>query len=100
MDHLLNLKSSMTGHNGHGLHDWVHSTSPTAHCSFSGVSCDADARVVSLNVSFTPLFGTISPEIGMLNRLVNLTLAANNFSGRLPLETVADPDTDLRGVSI
>lgn len=86
MDHLLTLKSSMVGPNGHGLHDWVHSTSPSAHCSFSGVSCDGDARVISLNVSFTPLFGTISPEIGMLDRLVNLTLAANNFSGMLPLE--------------
>ncbi|ESQ27554.1 hypothetical protein EUTSA_v10018069mg [Eutrema salsugineum] len=86
MEVLLNLKSSMIGPKGDGLHDWLHSTFPAAHCSFSGVSCDSDARVVSLNVSFTPLFGTISPEIGMLNRLVNLTLAANNFSGRLPSE--------------
>uniref|UniRef100_A0A1J3JQG5 non-specific serine/threonine protein kinase n=1 Tax=Noccaea caerulescens TaxID=107243 RepID=A0A1J3JQG5_NOCCA len=86
MEVLLKLKSSMTGPNGDGLHDWVHSSSPTAHCSFSGVSCDNDARVVSLNVSFTPLFGTISPEVGMLNRLVNLTLAANNLTGGLPLE--------------
>ncbi|CAL9240803.1 unnamed protein product [Arabidopsis halleri] len=86
MEVLLNLKSSMIGPNGTGLHDWIPSSSPAAHCSFSGVSCDGDARVISLNVSFTPLFGTISPEIGMLNRLVNLTLAANNFSGALPLE--------------
>lgn len=86
MEVLLNLKSSMIGPNGTGLHDWIPSSSPEAHCSFSGVSCDGDARVISLNVSFTPLFGTISPEIGMLNRLVNLTLAANNFSGALPLE--------------
>ncbi|XP_010539846.1 PREDICTED: receptor protein kinase CLAVATA1 [Tarenaya hassleriana] len=86
MDVLLKLKSSMIGPNGSGLHDWEFSSSPAAHCSFSGVSCDVDGRVVSLNVSFTPLFGTIPPDIGMLNRLVNLTLAANNFTGRLPLE--------------
>ncbi|EOA33573.1 hypothetical protein CARUB_v10019714mg [Capsella rubella] len=86
MDVLLTLKSSMIGPKGDGLHDWTHSPSPAAHCSFSGVSCDGERRVISLNVSFTPLFGTISPEIGMLNRLVNLTLAANNFSGELPLE--------------
>ncbi|KFK42020.1 hypothetical protein AALP_AA2G201900 [Arabis alpina] len=84
METLLNLKSSMTGPNGAGLHDWLHSTSPTSHCSFSGVTCNSQSRVISLNISFTPLFGTISPEIGNLNHLVNLTLAANNFSGNLP----------------
>ncbi|XP_010536408.1 PREDICTED: receptor protein kinase CLAVATA1-like [Tarenaya hassleriana] len=86
MDVLLKLKSSMIGPNCSGLHDWKPSSSPAAHCSFSGVSCDSDGRVVSLNVSFTPLFGTIPPEIGMLNRLVNLTLSANNFTGGLPVE--------------
>ncbi|GMY28235.1 receptor protein kinase CLAVATA1-like [Fagus crenata] len=85
LDVLLKLKSAMTGHNGTGLKDWV-SSSPKAHCSFSGVSCDEDSRVVSLNVSSTPLFGFLPPEIGLLDKLVNLTIAGNNLTGKLPME--------------
>ena len=83
---LLKLKSSMMGPQGSGLEDWKHYLSPTAHCSFSGVSCDHDSRVISLNVSNIPLFGFIPPEIGLLNKPVNLTLAADNLSGMLPME--------------
>jgi hypothetical protein len=83
---LLKLKSSMIGHKGSGLKDWKFSLSPTAHCSFSGVSCDQDSRVISLNVSNIPLYGIISSEIGLLNKLVNLTIAANKLTGVLPVE--------------
>ena len=77
---LLKLKSSMMGPQASGLEDWKHYLSPTAHCSFSGVSCDHDSRVISLNVSNIPLFGFIPSEIGLLNKLVNLTLAADNLT--------------------
>ncbi|PKI45647.1 hypothetical protein CRG98_033963 [Punica granatum] len=90
LDVLLKLKPALTGPGGSGLHDWVapnpSSLSPTAHCSFSGVSCDRDSRVVSLYVVFVPLFGYIPPEIGLLDGLVNLTLAADNLTGPLPQE--------------
>lgn len=34
---------------------------------------------------FVPLFGYIPPEIGLLDRLVNLTLVADNLTGNIPL---------------
>ncbi|KAJ6709973.1 RECEPTOR PROTEIN KINASE CLAVATA1 [Salix koriyanagi] len=84
---LLKLKTSMYGRNGTGLEDWVASpASPTAHCYFSGVKCDEESRVVSLNVSFRYLPGPIPPEIGLLNKLVNLTLSSNNLTGEIPVE--------------
>ncbi|KAL0016962.1 hypothetical protein SO802_004031 [Lithocarpus litseifolius] len=62
------------------------SLSPTAHCSFFGVSCDRDSRAISLYVSNIRLFSFILPEIGLLNKLVNFTLAADNLTGMLPME--------------
>jgi hypothetical protein len=58
------------------------SSSPTAHCSFSGVLCDKDSRVVSLTVTSTPLYGFLPPEIGLLDRLVNLTISGYNLTGK------------------
>ena len=37
-------------------------------------------------MSNIPLFDFIPPEIGLLNKLVNLTLAADNLTGMLPME--------------
>ncbi|KAM5577633.1 receptor protein kinase CLAVATA1-like [Rosa sericea] len=81
---LLILKKGMIGPQGSGLDDW----DPSSHsyCSFSGVSCDHQSRVVALNLSSLPLFGSIPVEIGLLNNLVNLTIADNNLTGSLPLE--------------
>ncbi|KAB1200717.1 Receptor protein kinase CLAVATA1 [Morella rubra] len=83
---LLKLKSALVGPKGLGLEDWSDSSSPTAHCSFSGVSCDEDSRIVSLNLSYIPLYGFIPPDIGLLNTLVNLTVAGANITGTLPLQ--------------
>ncbi|GMH02323.1 hypothetical protein Nepgr_004162 [Nepenthes gracilis] len=83
---LLKLKSSMLAVKGPGLEDWEETTAPYAHCSFSGITCDDAFRVSSVNVSFVPLFGTIPPEIGMLDKLVSLTLAADNLTGTIPPE--------------
>nr|XP_043632980.1 receptor protein kinase CLAVATA1-like [Erigeron canadensis] len=94
LDALLKLKASMLWTpTGSGLYDWkvpstnnVSGSSNISHCSFSGVSCDENSRVTSLNISNTPLSGTIPKEIGILNKLVNLTLVSNNLTGELPLE--------------
>ncbi|KAK1305350.1 Receptor protein kinase CLAVATA1 [Acorus calamus] len=80
---LMKLKSAMTASNVSALSDW----SDVAYCSFSGVTCDADARVTSIYVSSVTLHGGyLPPEIGLLDRLLNLTLSSNGFSGVLPLE--------------
>lgn len=85
---LLKLKSAMTGPTGSALADWKDSSSPTAHCHFSGVSCGEDLRVVSLNVTSATHQGFMPPEIGLLDKLVNLTIAANNLTGMLPRDMV------------
>ncbi|XP_027355199.1 receptor protein kinase CLAVATA1 [Abrus precatorius] len=88
MEALLKLKDAMKGDKAqdHALQDWKFSTSLSAHCSFSGVTCDRDLRVVALNVSFIPLFGHISPAIGDLDKLENLTIVKDNLTGELPPE--------------
>ncbi|KAL0366019.1 UNVERIFIED_CONTAM: Leucine-rich repeat receptor-like kinase protein HAR1 [Sesamum radiatum] len=88
LDTLLKLKLSLVGSSGSGLRDWAAppSSSPSAHCFFSGVTCDADSRVTSLNVTNLPLLGTLPPEIGLLDKLVNFSLAGNNLRGPLPKE--------------
>ncbi|KAF8410421.1 hypothetical protein HHK36_002950 [Tetracentron sinense] len=85
-DVLIKLKTAMIGPEGSGLNDWKLSSSPASHCSFSGVVCDERSRVTSLNVSFVPLYGSISADIGLLKKLVNITLSCNNLTGRLPVE--------------
>ncbi|WCJ35078.1 Leucine-rich receptor-like protein kinase family protein [Euphorbia peplus] len=88
-DVLLNLKSSLVGPNSSALHDWLPSPSPSAHCTFSGVTCDVDFRVVSLNLTSSShggLFGFLPPEIGLLNKLVNLTIVSVNLTGKIPVE--------------
>ncbi|GLT34965.1 hypothetical protein SLA2020_094520 [Shorea laevis] len=79
---LLKLKSSMTGQKGSGLEDWKDSESPSAHCDFSGVRCDEENRVISLNVSFVPLFGVIPPgRLGFWISLELWTIAAELLPG-------------------
>ncbi|KAL8242044.1 hypothetical protein R6Q59_012346 [Mikania micrantha] len=82
-DALMKLKASMIASNSSGLDDWNFGSS---HCLFSGVSCDENFRVTALTVSYVPMFGVIPPEIGILNKLVNLTLVSDNLTGKLPME--------------
>nr|XP_043632977.1 receptor protein kinase CLAVATA1-like [Erigeron canadensis] len=95
LDALLKLKASMVlTPTGSGLYDWKApkrnsshvSNYSNLHCSFSGVSCDENSRVTSLNISNTPLSGTIPKEIDILNKLVNLILVCDNLTGEIPLE--------------
>ncbi|KAL8172124.1 hypothetical protein V2J09_023928 [Rumex salicifolius] len=92
---LLRLKNSMQlPGKGLGLGDWkqgssIMSSDDNAHCYFSGVTCNAAFRVVSLNVSYLPLFGVLPPEIGLLDELQSLTLAADNLTGPIPV-TIAN----------
>ncbi|CAA3030232.1 receptor kinase CLAVATA1 [Olea europaea subsp. europaea] len=88
LETLLHLKSAIVGPSGSGLQDWANMqpSSPSAHCSFSGVTCNEDLRVISLNIVNVPLLGTLPPEIGLLDKLVNLTLVSTNVTGPLPVE--------------
>ncbi|KAJ0702330.1 putative transferase, protein kinase RLK-Pelle-LRR-XI-1 family [Helianthus annuus] len=92
LEALLKLKSSMLAPPAtSGLDDWQPpnpntTNASTSHCSFSGVTCDENARVTSLIISNVPLYGTIPPEIGILNQILNLTLVCNQLTGELPAE--------------
>lgn len=84
---LLKLKDAMLAvPGGDALRDWTNSTSPSAHCFFSGISCNEDARVVSISITNVRLFGHIPPEISLLTRLVNLTLSEDNLTNGVPVE--------------
>nr|XP_010941307.3 leucine-rich repeat receptor-like kinase protein FLORAL ORGAN NUMBER1 [Elaeis guineensis] len=96
-DTLMKLKDGLHGPAGNDLHDWDPS-GPT-HCSFSGVTCDADARVVALNVSYIRFHRPLPPEIGLLDRLVNLTVACNFLTGQLPPEIAGLPALRLLNIS-
>ncbi|RDY01313.1 Receptor protein kinase CLAVATA1, partial [Mucuna pruriens] len=101
MDALLKLKESMKGYKAKddALQDWKPSMSLSSHCSFSGVTCNQDFRVVALNVSFIPLFGQVPSEIGKLDKLENLTLAQDNLTGVLPPELAALTNLKLLNIS-
>ncbi|KAJ4806298.1 hypothetical protein LUZ62_018864 [Rhynchospora pubera] len=83
---LVKLKASLVGPTGSGLHDWDPAASSPSHCSFTGVACDDQSRVISLNLSSLPLRGVLAPEIALLDQLVNLTISQTNLTGHLPTE--------------
>lgn len=59
----------------------------TSVCSWVGVTCNLrHHRVVTLNLSFMSLTGTIPPNLGNLSFLVTWSLRNNSFHGTLPHE--------------
>ncbi|KAG1359423.1 leucine-rich repeat receptor-like kinase protein FLORAL ORGAN NUMBER1 [Cocos nucifera] len=96
-DALLKLKDGLIGPAGDGLHDWDPFAS--THCSFSGITCDADDRVVALNISYVRFHRALPPEIGRLDRLVNLTIVWDSITGRLPAEIAGLPALRLLNIS-
>ena len=55
-------------------------------CSWAGVSCNTNQRVMALNLSGFSLVGTIGPHLGNLTFLTSLDISHNNFSGFIPSE--------------
>ncbi|KAL8151652.1 hypothetical protein V2J09_021460 [Rumex salicifolius] len=64
------------------LSSWDTSNS-TSICSWAGIQCHG-GRVISLDLTDLGLGGVVSPEITLLNGLLRLSLAGNNFTG--PIE--------------
>ncbi|XP_002526451.2 leucine-rich repeat receptor-like serine/threonine-protein kinase BAM3 [Ricinus communis] len=65
------------------LSTW-NSSNPSSVCSWVGVSCSR-GRVVSLDLTDFNLYGSVSPQLSRLDRLVNLSLAGNNFTGTVEI---------------
>ncbi|KAL6841283.1 hypothetical protein ACP4OV_028801 [Aristida adscensionis] len=69
----------------HGaLLDWDEAS--ISHCSWFGVDCSDDGRVLSLNLANLGLKGILSPDIGKLAHMHSLILRNNSFYGIIPTE--------------
>ncbi|KAL0381483.1 UNVERIFIED_CONTAM: Leucine-rich repeat receptor-like serine/threonine-protein kinase BAM1 [Sesamum angustifolium] len=76
---LLSIKAAITEDPQSALASW---NATTSHCTWEGVTCDVSGRhVTALDISNLSLTGTLSPDVGHLRFLVNLSVAANSISG-------------------
>ncbi|WOG91023.1 hypothetical protein DCAR_0310271 [Daucus carota subsp. sativus] len=81
---LLFIKDSITSDPLGVLSSWNNSIH---FCHWKGVTCSPTRqRVTSLNLSSQHLAGTLSPHIGNLSFLRNITLSQNDFRGSIPNE--------------
>ncbi|WMV18953.1 hypothetical protein MTR67_012338 [Solanum verrucosum] len=84
---LLELKASLLDSSG-VISSW--SSRNTDHCSWFGVSCDSDSRVVALNITggannSVKLVGKVPLAISKLTELRVLSLPFNELRGEIPL---------------
>ncbi|WVZ98917.1 hypothetical protein U9M48_044287 [Paspalum notatum var. saurae] len=81
---LLKFKETIDADPYGALVDWDEgSTSP---CSWFGVECSCDGRVVALNLANLGLNGVLPAEVGKLMHMHNLILRNNSFYGIIPSE--------------
>ncbi|KAL8553719.1 hypothetical protein ACS0TY_002130 [Phlomoides rotata] len=64
------------------------SSNPTSICSWNGIKC-FHGRVVSLNISSMALYGSVSPDISRLDKLMELSIDGNNFTGEIKIENMS-----------
>ena len=81
---LLEFKAKIT-HDPFGvMTSWNHSIH---FCRWKGVTCGSrHQRVITLDLQSLKLVGSISPHVGNLSFLRNLTLQNNSFHNNIPLE--------------
>ncbi|XP_052165714.1 receptor-like protein kinase [Oryza glaberrima] len=53
-------------------------------CTWKGVDCDEMSNVVSLNLSYSGLSGSLGPQIGLMKHLKVIDLSGNGISGPMP----------------
>ncbi|XP_021736800.1 putative receptor-like protein kinase At3g47110 [Chenopodium quinoa] len=80
---LLAIKSQVTNDPQGVLNSW---NTTISMCQWHGVTCDAtpSQRVVGLRLVSYGLVGTLSPSVGNLSFLQNLSLSNNSFQGHIP----------------
>ncbi|KAK3037703.1 hypothetical protein RJ639_031074 [Escallonia herrerae] len=69
------------------LNTW-NSSNPSSTCSWVGIKC-LMGRVVSLSLSNMNLYGSVSPVFPSLDKLTDLFLDGNNFTGEIKLENLS-----------
>ncbi|KAH9606017.1 hypothetical protein KSS87_021034 [Heliosperma pusillum] len=70
------------------LSNWDISNSSSV-CLWTGVKC-LHGRVISLDLTDLNLGGSVSAVINTLDNLINLSLAGNNFTGRLEIDNLSN----------
>ncbi|KAE8727248.1 Leucine-rich repeat receptor-like serine/threonine-protein kinase BAM1 [Hibiscus syriacus] len=70
------------------LSSW-NSSDPSSLCSWTGIGCSG-GRVVSLDLTSMNVCGSVSPRISILDRLTNLSLAGNNFTGSIDISNMSE----------
>ncbi|KAJ0252348.1 LRR receptor-like serine/threonine-protein kinase [Hirschfeldia incana] len=93
---LMNFKSSVLVDPLSLLQTW-NSTHETP-CSWIGVSCNNDSKVVNLSLPNSHLLGSIHSDLGSLHSLQSLDLSNNSFNGPLPVSLFNG--TELRSLDL
>ena len=82
---LLTLKQGFDNPNP-SLTNWDSSNSSSV-CFWTGIKC-LHGRVISLDLTDFNLEGSVSPVFSTLDSLIHLSLAGNNFSGRVEIRNL------------
>ncbi|KAJ4914150.1 putative LRR receptor-like serine/threonine-protein kinase [Raphanus sativus] len=80
---LMNFKSSVLVDPLSQLQTWNYNHETP--CSWRGVSCNNDSKVVNLSLPNSQLLGSIHSDLGSLHSLQILDLSNNSFNGPLPV---------------
>ncbi|XP_057529032.1 leucine-rich repeat receptor-like serine/threonine-protein kinase BAM1 [Amaranthus tricolor] len=81
---LLAIKSAIKDDPHKSLSSWKNTTH---YCNWSFATCSSSSHsptVIFLDISYLELNGTLSPQIGLLTNLQNLSLHDNYFYGHVP----------------
>jgi len=73
---------SLTNGQHWNINNWFHEN--VDFCQFSGLECNVEGHIVSIQLSDFGLSGTIPPDLGMLEHLTTLDLSDNEITGPLP----------------
>lgn len=82
-DALYALRSSLNASDDQ-LKDWNRNL--VNPCTWSKVICDSSSNVTTVTLSNMGFTGTLSPRIGILNKLTTLQLQGNSITGSIPDE--------------
>lgn len=81
---LLRFKEGVTSDPFNALSNWKDDIGEVNPCSWFGVGCSSDGKVVVLNLKDLFLEGTLAPELTILGHLKSIILRNNSFSGVIP----------------
>lgn len=81
---LLSFKQSLQNQRDSVFTNW--NSSDSIPCSWQGITCNDDLRVVSIRLPNKRLSGSLHPSIGTLLSLRHINLRDNEFQGKLPVE--------------